>query len=280
MFSLLTILAADATTIQWTERFSAPFLYHREPLLVSTIMGAILGLMGCFVILRRMALLGDALSHAVLPGVVIAFIVIGALTDTMSGAAEMWGLFLGALLAGLFTTGAVNVIARHSRAKEDAAIGIAFTSMFAVGIVLISSLPRGTHFDLKCYLFGEILAIKHEDVLTVGIVAPAVLFLILLFYRPLKLMCFDPQMAAAAGLPTQFLHYLLMGLLSAVIVAALQSVGVIMSVAMLITPAAIAYQLTNRFGTMLTLSALAGAVSALLGLMLAFNLNWPPGPAR
>jgi Mn-dependent DtxR family transcriptional regulator len=102
---------------------------------------------------------------------------------------------------------------------------------------------------------------------------------VLLFYRPLKLMSFDPQMAAAAGLPTTFLHYLLMGMLSAVIVAALQSVGVIMSVAMLITPAAIAYQLTNRFGVMLALSAAAGAVSALLGLDLAFVNDWPPGPA-
>lgn len=278
MFGMLLAASGDAGLGAF-ERLLEPFIYHRAPMIVSTIMGALLGLVGCFVVLRRMALLGDALSHAVLPGVVIAFIIINAVTGTLAGSWEMAGLFLGALLAGLLTTGGVSLIARHSRVKEDSAIGIAFTAMFAVGVILISSMPRGTHFDLKCFLFGEVLAIGKEDLVITRVIAPVVVGLILLFYRPLKLMSFDPQMAAAAGLPTQFLHYLLMGVLSAVIVAALQSVGVIMSVAMLITPAAIAYQLTNRFGVMLLLSAGAGALSALLGLTLAFARNWPPGPA-
>ncbi len=276
--SMLLLAAADPG-LSLFERMVEPFRYHPIPLLVSTIMGAMLGLVGCFVVLRRMALLGDALSHAVLPGVVLAFIVINAFAEKVTGTLEMTGLFMGALFAGLLTTGGVSLIARHTRVKEDSAIGIAFTAMFAIGVIMISSMPKGAHFDLKCFLWGEVLAIKEDDVLTMTVVSVAVLALVLLFYRPLKLMSFDPQMAAAAGLPVHFLHYLLMGMLSAVIVAALQSVGVIMSVAMLITPAAIAYQLTNRFGVMLVLSAAAGGASALLGLDLAFVNDWPPGPA-
>lgn len=278
LFPMAVIATADVT-ITWAERFTDPFYYHRTPLIVCTLIGATLGLIGCFVVLRRMALIGDALSHAVLPGVVIAFIVINATVGSLEGAAGIWGLFVGALLAGLLTSLGINLVTRHSRLKEDTAIGIVFTAMFAVGVVLISNLPRGTHFDLKCFLFGEPLAIQHEDLVTTLIVSPLVLACIVIFYRPLKLVSFDAQMAAAAGLPVHFIHYLQMALLSATVVAALRSVGVIMAVAMLITPAAIAYQLTNRLWIMLVLSASAGAISALAGIELAFALNLPPGPA-
>lgn len=273
------ILAASAYQISWSERLSDPFLFHPVPLVVSAIIGATLGLVGCFVVLRRMALLGDALSHAVLPGVAVAFLIISAATGTLGAAAEVWGLFAGALLAGLLTTVGISLVTRHSRVKEDTAIGIVFTAMFAVGVALVSSFEKGTHFDLKCFLWGEPLAIRSEDLVASGIIGPLVLVLILVFYRPLKLVSFDPQMAAASGLPVAFLHYLLMGVLSATVVTALQSVGVIMSVAMLITPAAVAYQLTNRLSTMLVLAAVAGAFSSLAGMVLAFALNLPPGPA-
>lgn len=276
---LLAVGGAPDITISWTERLTDPFLYQRTPLLVCTMIGAVLGLVGCFVVLRRMALLGDALSHAVLPGVVIAFLVIVALGGSMEGSMKIWGLSAGALFAGLFTSFGINLVARHSRVKEDTAIGIVFTAMFAVGVVLIGRLPRGTHFDLKCFLFGEPLAIQQEDLVTALVVCPIVTGLILLFYRPLKVISFDAQMAAAAGVPVQFIHYLLMFLLSAVVVTALQSVGVIMSVAMLVTPAAVAYQLTNRLSVMLILSASAGAISALVGMVLAFIFDMPPGPA-
>ncbi len=272
------LLAAAELSFGWWERLSHVFRYEQTPLVVSTLVGAILGLCGCFVVLRRMALIGDALSHAVLPGVVIAFIVINALVGKLEGAAGVWGLFAGALIAGLLTSGGINLIARFSRAKEDAAIGIAFTAMFALGVILISNLPAGTHFDLKCFLFGEVLAVQREDLITTLIVAPCVVGLILLFYRPLKLISFDPQMAAASGVPVTFLHYMLMGLLSLTVVAALRSVGVIMAVAMLITPAAIAYQLTNRFSIMLILATAAGALSSSLGFLLAFQFSTPPGP--
>lgn len=272
--------AADVST--WTERLLL-IRDYRVQLIVSALIGATLGLVGCFVVLRRMALLGDALSHAVLPGVAIAFLIISRLAagsgGHMGGTGEVSGLFMGALIAGLLTTLGINVVARHSRVKEDTAIGIVFTAMFAIGVVLVSLFPRGTHFDLQCFLWGEPQAIGTDDLYTAMIVSPTVLALILLFYRPLKLVSFDAQMAAAAGMPVQFIHYLLMALLSATVVTALQSVGVIMSVAMLIVPAAIAYQLTNRLAVMLVISAAAGAVSALAGMTLAFPFNIPCGPA-
>lgn len=277
---LSTLLAESGdTTITLGERLVEPFLYHQTPLIVCAVMGATLGIIGCFVVLRRMALIGDALSHAVLPGVVIAFMVVNVMVGSLEGAAGVWGLFGGALLAGLLTAGFISLVARHSRMKEDAAIGIVFTAMFAIGVILISNLPRGTHFDLKCFLFGDPLAIRSEDLVTALIVSPLVWLSVLVFYRPLKFVSFDPQMAAAVGMPVRFVHYLLMGLLSAAVVAALRSVGVIMSVAMLITPAAFAYQLTNRLCVMLLLSALAGCVSAVLGMFLAFAFDTPPGPA-
>lgn len=281
MFDLQMLGATDAATLSLTERLAEPFLYsmYRQPMLVTVLIGATLGLIGSFVLLRRMALIGDALSHAVLPGVVIAFMFINAWVGALEGAAGIWGLFIGALLAGLLTSAGINLVARHSRIKEDAAIGIVFTAMFALGVILISSLPQGTHFDLKCFLFGEVLAIQREDLITTLIVAPSILLIVVLFYRPLKLISFDPQMAAATGLPVQFLHYLLMGCICATVVAALRSVGVIMSVAMLITPAAVAYQLTNRFSVMLVISAVVGGISALGGFLLAFAMNLPPGPA-
>jgi manganese/iron transport system permease protein/iron/zinc/copper transport system permease protein len=275
---LLTIESAGEMA-GLAERLAEPFLYQRVPLIVCTLVGVTLGLIGCFVVLRRMALIGDALSHAVLPGVVVAFLVINVTIGTLEGAAGIWGLFAGALLAGLFTSLGINLVARHSRVKEDTAIGIVFTAMFGIGVILIGLLPKGTHFDLKCFLFGEALAIREEDLVTTLIISPAVIGCIALFYRPLKLLSFDAQMAAASGVPVQLMHYLLMGLLTATVVSALRSVGVIMSVAMLITPAAIAYQLTNRLVVMLVLSAASGAVSALAGMVLAFALNWPPGPA-
>ncbi len=264
------LLADAASAITWTERLTMPFVEFWAPLLGSVLIGAVLGLLGCFVVLRRMALIGDAISHAVLPGVVVAFLLVST---------GITGLFLGALLAGVLTAVGINLVARFSRVKEDAAIGIVFTAMFALGIILISWLPTGTHFDLKCFLFGDPLAVQRSDVLTILAITPVVVGTIVVLFRPLKLMSFDPVMAATAGFNVTVLHYLLMILLSATVVAALRSVGVIMAVAMLITPAAVGYQLTNRLQTMLLLAAGTGALSALAGMFIAFQINCPPGPA-
>lgn len=271
MFADAPLLAQSAAElVTWQERLTSPFVNHRLQLLSSVLVGAVLGLLGCFVVLRRMALIGDAISHAVLPGVVIAFLLVGT---------GVTGLFTGALLAGVLTAIAINLVTRYSRVKEDAAIGIVFTAMFALGVILISALPAGTHFDLKCFLFGDPLAVQTEDLAMILMIAPLVLGVIVLLFHPLKLLCFDATLARTLGFNTAALHYLLMILLSATVVAALRSVGVIMAVAMLITPAAVAYQLTNRLASMLALSAATGAVSAGLGMFLAFLVDWPPGPA-
>lgn len=264
------LAAGGADLISWTDRLSSLFGNYRMQLACSVAVGAVLGVLGCFVILRRMALIGDAISHAVLPGVVVAFLLVGT---------GLGGLFLGALAAGVTTAVCINLLTRFSRLKEDAAVGIAFTAMFAVGIILISYLPSGTHFDMKCFLFGDPLAIQREEALAVAIIVPLVLLTVTLLFHPLKLVCFDPVIAPTLGISAPVLHYTLMILLSATIVAALSSVGVVMGVAMLITPAAVAYQLTNRLATMLVVAGLVGAASALGGMLLAFQINCPPGPA-
>lgn len=264
------LLLASTEGISWQERLIMPFMYYWHPLLGSVLIGGVLGVLGCFVVLRRMALIGDAISHAVLPGVVVAFLLVST---------GITGLFIGALLAGILTAVGINVVSRFSRVKEDAAVGIVFTAMFALGVILISWLPAGTHFDMKCFLFGDPLAVQRADLISIMVIVPVVVAVVWLFFRPLKLMSFDPVMASTMGLNVTALHYLLMILLSATVVAALRSVGVIMAVAMLITPAAVGYQLTNRLQTMIVVAAGAGALSAFAGMFLAFQVDCPPGPA-
>ncbi|MFA9559351.1 metal ABC transporter permease [Evansella sp. AB-rgal1] len=226
--------------------------YLQQALVASILVGIICGVIGCFIILRGMALMGDAISHAVLPGVVISYM-IGA------------SFFLGAVVTGVLTALAIGYISQNSRIKEDSAIGIMFTAMFALGVVMITSL-KGTRFDLWHILFGNVLAVSRNDLLiTVGI-GIFVLLAIVIFYRPLLLSTFDETMAKASGLPVKFIHYMLMLLLSLVTVASLQTVGIILVVAMLITPGATAYLLTDRFPVMLMLSALIGTISAITGL--------------
>lgn len=248
----------------------------------SMLVGITCGVLGCFVVLRRMALIGDALSHAILPGVVVALLSLGWFGVQLDGLPPwflaMW-LLVGALGAGLLTAVLISLVQRKSRAKEDSAIGIAFTAMFAVGLVLISSLPRGTHFDLECFIYGDPLAVQTPDLILMGVVCPAVLLTVALMYHRFKLISFDPVVAAAMGVSVAFAHYLLMGMLASTIVAGIKSTGVILVVAMVITPAAAAYQLTNRLWVMLVLAGTVGALSAGIGMSLAFMVNTPTGPA-
>lgn len=243
----------------------------------SMLVGITCGVLGCFVVLRRMALIGDALSHAILPGVVIALIVFGWV-GASAASMPLW-LLVGALGSGLATAVIINVVHRRSRTKEDSAIGIAFTAMFAVGLILISDLPRGTHFDLRCFIYGDPLAFNATDLWMMGTICPLVLLTVALLYHRLKLISFDPVVAAAMGVSVALFHYLLMGMLAATIVAGIKATGVILVVAMIITPASAAYQLTNRLSRMLLLAGLIGAVSAGLGMSIAFVVNTPTGPA-
>ena len=254
------------------DQFFAPWSERWLPQTLGTMLvGLTCGLLGSFVVLRRMALIGDALSHAVLPGVVLAFLVTG---DT-----QPVPLLIGAVASGIVTTALISLVVRVSRTKEDSSIGIVFTSMFAIGIVLLSSLESSTHFDMTCFLFGEPLAISRGDLWMMAVICPAVIGAVVLLYHRLRLVSFDPTVAAAMGVSVVATHYLLMGLLSVTVVAGLKTTGVILVVAMVITPASAAYQLTNRFGVMLVLSAVFGALCAGLGMSVAFVFDSPTGPA-
>lgn len=238
------------------------FTFLQRALVTAIIVGALCGVIGAFTVLRGLALMGDAISHAVLPGVAISY---------------MLGIsfFPGALVAGLATAGAIGFVSHRSRIKSDAAIGIVFTTMFALGVVLISRSPSST--DLTKILFGNLLAVRPADMwITIGIGA-GVLAMVALFFKELQATSFDPVWSRAAGLPTTAMHYLLMALLTLVTVASLQTVGIILVVAMLIIPASTAYLLTKKLVSMVLLSALIGVLAALIGMAFSYVFNIPSG---
>lgn len=240
----------------------AQYGYLQRALVTAVIVGFLCGVVGAFTVLRGLALMGDAISHAVLPGIAAAFI-LGV------------SFLPGALVAGLITSGAIGYVTNKSRIKSDAAIGIVFTTMFALGVVLISLAPSST--DLTKILFGNLLAIRSLDLwITIGI-GLVVLVVVALFYRPLHASTFDPTWAAAYGLPISGLHYLLMLLLTLVTVASLQTVGIILVVAMLVIPASTAYLISDRLSHMIFWAAGFGAVSAVIGMFFSYQFNLPSG---
>ncbi|MEW9673216.1 metal ABC transporter permease [Ammoniphilus sp. 3BR4] len=236
--------------------------FLQKALMTSIMVGIICGVIGCFIILRGMALMGDAISHAVLPGVAISY-VLGI------------NFFVGAVFTGVLTAIGIGFVSQNSRIKNDIAIGIMFTAAFALGIVLITFMKSST--DLYHILFGNVLAVRPSDMwITLGI-GVFVLTTIYLFYKELLITSFDSTMSAAYGLPNKWIHYFLMTLLTMVTVASLQTVGIVLVVAMLITPAATAYLLTDRLWIMLYLAAGFGIVSSVIGLYFSFTYNLPSG---
>ncbi|MBF4499768.1 metal ABC transporter permease [Savagea sp. SN6] len=238
--------------------------FLQKALFTAIIVGIISGVLGSFIILRGMSLMGDAISHAVLPGVAISY---------------MLGIsyFYGAVVFGLMTAFGIGFITQNSRIKNDTSIGIVFSAFFAVGIILIGKANTST--DLTSILFGNVLAVRDSDMwITLG-VGIFVLSIIALFFKEFLISTFDPTLAASFGLSNKWIHYGLMVLLTLVTVASLQTVGIILVVAMLITPAATAYLLTNRLSHMIFISSVLGAVSATIGLYISFIYNWPSGAA-
>ncbi|AFS71648.1 metal ABC transporter permease [Exiguobacterium antarcticum] len=236
--------------------------FLQKALVTSVMVGIICGVIGCFIILRGMSLMGDAISHAVLPGVAISYL-LGI------------NFFIGAVVTGLLTALGIGFVSQNSRIKNDTAIGILFTSAFALGIILISFLRSSS--DLYHILFGNVLAVRPSDMWMTLVIGIIVLGAIYLFYKELLVTSFDPTMAAAYGLSTRLVHYLLMTMLTLVTVASLQTVGIILVVAMLITPAATAYLLTNRLSRMIFLSAGFGTLSSIIGLYFSFTYNLSSG---
>ncbi len=247
-------------------------------ILTGSLVAASCGLLGCFLILRRMAMIGDAISHAVLPGIVIAYIFTHSL-DSLP-------MILGATSVGLLATFLIELVHQKGKVQADAAIGLIFTFLFSCGVILISSWTKHIDLDADCVLHGEIAMVPFElwiteSGLNLGPIAVwklSILFLIVVGliyvgYRPLRLTTFDPQYAAAIGVSTGFWHYLLMGAVSMTTVLSFESVGAILVVAFLVAPPAIAYLLTERLDHMLLISLLAGLISAVGGYALAAALE-------
>ena len=229
------------------------FHFLQNALITAIAIGIVAGAVGCFIILRGMSLMGDAISHAVLPGVALSFI-LGI------------NFFIGAIVFGLLASVLITYIKSNSIIKSDTAIGITFSSFLALGVILIGVAKSST--DLFHILFGNILAVQDRDMwITIGVGA-AVLLVIVLLFRPLLLTSFDPVLAQSMGVRVKVYHYLLMVLLTLVSVTAMQSVGT-----MLITPAATAYLYTNSLWSMMLLSSGLGALASILGLFIGYSLN-------
>lgn len=241
-------------------------------LIASSLVGIMCGVLGCFIVLRNMALIGDALAHAILPGVVVAYVIVGYST---------LGFFVGAVAAGLITTIGITWIQHNVKTKNDAAVGIVFTAMFSIGVMGISSISRddGVHLDLNDFLFGKILGISNEDLYLTAIITAYVLLSIAVFYRYLFVTTFQSVIAETMGISVTVVHYFLMLLLSFSVVASLQTVGVILVVAMLITPASTALLLSDKLYKVLIIAGIIGFLSAFIGMILAVHFETTPGPA-
>ncbi|MGC1243450.1 MAG: metal ABC transporter permease [Chryseosolibacter sp.] len=231
-------------------------------------------LLGCFLILRKMAMVGDAISHAVLPGIVVAFLI--------SGSRDSFTMLIGAGLIGIITTFLIEFLHKKARLQTDASIGVTFTWLFAVGVVLISLFAGKVDLDQDCVLYGEIAYVPLDLIISgdgtvlgpralyiVGTILAMIIVFIIVGYKELFLTTFDPAYASAIGISTTLWHYLLMGAVSATTVASFESVGAILVVALLIAPAATAYLLTDNFKWMLALACLTGVLSSIAGYYIA-----------
>jgi manganese/iron transport system permease protein len=234
-------------------------------MLAAIIVGITCGVIGCYVVLKSLAFMGDALSHAILPGVAIAYLL-------------SVNLLLGALAAAFLVALGIGYVSRRGDLKEDTAIGILFAGSLALGVALISSI-RTYAVDLSHILFGNVLGVSNTNLILVAVLSVVVLASILFLYRPFLLISFDPILARTLFLPAEGLRYLLLVLLALTIVVSLQTVGIGLVTALLVTPAASAYLITRRLPAMMVVSALIGASSGVLGIYMSFYFNISSGAA-
>ncbi|MBW4429436.1 MAG: metal ABC transporter permease [Nostoc desertorum CM1-VF14] len=240
--------------------------FMQRSLVIAILVGMLCAVVGSYLMVQRLALLGDAISHSVLPGLAIAFM-IGA------------NIYVGAFIAGVLSTMAIAWIRVRSPIKEDAAMGIVFSAFFALGITLITVIQKDNKIDLNHFLFGNILGVTIDEVRDTAIIATIVLIVVLLLYKELLFYTFDPLGAQAAGLPVHRLNFGLMVLIALTIVASMKAVGVILVLALLITPGATAYLLVKRLNHVMILGAGIGVVSSISGMYLSYFYNLPSGPA-
>jgi manganese/iron transport system permease protein len=239
---------------------SYPFM--QRALIVAIMVGAVCAVLSCYLVLKGWSLMGDAVSHAVLPGIVIAY-VIGL------------PLAVGAFVAGLSCALLTGYVKASSRVKEDTVMGVVFSGMFGFGLVIFTKVETEQH--LLHILFGNMLGVTVQDLIETAVIAGLTLVIVLVKRRDLLLYCFDPNHARAIGLPVQLLHYGLLILLSLTIVASLKAVGIILVIAMLVAPGAIAYLLTDRFERMLAIAVAVAVGSSALGTLISFHIDGATG---
>ncbi len=239
------------------------YAFMGRGLLAAVMVGVLCSVIGCYVVLRSMAFLGDAMAHAILPGIAIAYLLKGNLT-------------IGALIAAVVVALGIGAFSQRGTIKEDTAISIMFTAALALGIALISSI-RTYAVDLSHILFGNVLGVSPSDLWLTAILGVVILVITLICYKPFIVITFDPLLASTLRLPVQFLRNLLLVLLAMTIVTSMQTVGVGLVAAMLVTPGATAFLLTQRLPAMMGLAALLGALSSLVGLYISYYLNIASG---
>ena len=258
----------------WVAPLGEPFF--QKALIGGAVVAVVCGVVGCLVILRRMAFLGDAISHAMIAGVGGGYLLMKLAFGVEAHAP---GMLVGSLIAALVTVGLIGFVSRVSRVKEDAAIGIMYTGIFAGGVVLVSVFRNHIHIDLMHFIMGDVLGVTNADLWVAAFVAAFVLSLIVLFFRHFQLASFDPVMAASIGLPVLLIDYALTICVSMVVVSAVSMVGVILVVGLLITPAATAYLLSDRLSRMMVLAGVFGVTSVVGGLYLCVWLDSAGGGA-
>jgi manganese/iron transport system permease protein len=246
---------------------SAPFTYEfiQRGFIASVIVGTICSVMGCYVVIRSMAFMGDAMAHAILPGVAIAYILNGNLT-------------LGALIASIIIALGIGQLSKLGKLKEDTSIGILFSAFLALGVLIISSI-RTYAVDLSHILFGNILGVSQNDLVFTAVTAFFILLFIFIFYKEFLIISFDRVYAKAVKIPVEFYRNFMLVLIALTIVASIQTVGVVMVAAMLVTPAAAAFILSKRLPVMMGISCLIGIISSVVGLYISYYANVASGAA-
>lgn len=243
--------------------------FMQRGLIASILVGTVCAVIGAFIVLRGMAFFGDALSHTILPGVAVGYLV--------SGGAQ-GSLFWWALGTAIVSALGIGAISKKSQLREDTSIGIVFAGMFALGIALISTV-RSYAVDLSHFLFGDVLGVSPQSLITILVFGSVVLVAIWAFYKQLVVISFDPLLAATLRLPVKFLNNLLLILIAITVAVSLQIVGVALMVAMLVTPAATAFLLTKRLPRMMLLAAIVAVLSSIIGLYVSFYLSISSGSA-
>lgn len=247
------------------------YQFMQRALLAGIMVGAVTGIIGCFVVIRGMSFFGEALGHSILPGVAVAYL--------LGGGNAGLGLFAGGLVAGIGSALGIGWLTRDDGMKEDTAIGIVYVAMFALGVAIITANPRAQSRDLQHILFGDILGISPSDLIVTAICGLIVVGAIRLFYKELTIISFDLSLARTLKLPAERLRILLLVLIAIAIIASIQVVGTALMLAMLIVPAATARLLTKRLPLMMLVSMLVGVIGSVAGIFISYYLDIATGPA-